>query len=116
MTSLTGLPRTVRAYSSTRTGGQFNAMQLLSVWQKGRPVQNYDPNRWRLDACGAILDRTKYGDTNSQYGWEIDHVLPAARGGTDDLSNLQPLHWQNNRRKGDGVFRFASEYCAVKWS
>jgi hypothetical protein len=24
-----------------------------------------------------------------------------AKGGSDDLANLQPLQWQNNRTKGD---------------
>ena len=115
MNSINSLLRAGQAYSSDRTGGQFSATQVSIVWQKARPVQNYDPNQWRLDACGAFLDRTKYGDTNSVYGWEIDHILPICRGGTDDVSNLQPLHWKNNRKKADGVFRSASEYCAVKW-
>jgi 5-methylcytosine-specific restriction endonuclease McrA len=42
----------------------------------------------------------EYGQT-SKYGWEIDHIKPVSKGGTDDLSNLQPLQWENNRRKGD---------------
>lgn len=116
MNTIDSTPQAGRAYSSTRTGGRFNALQLLCTWQKARPVPNLDPNRYRLDACGALLDRTKYGDTNSVYGWEIDHVIPASRGGTDDLPNLQALHWKNNRRKGDGVFYSAAQYCAVKWS
>jgi len=32
---------------------------------------------------------------------EIDHIKPVSLGGTDDLRNLQPLHWRNNRYKGD---------------
>ena len=36
-----------------------------------------------------------------KYGWKIDHIKPVAKGGTDDLNNLQPLQWANNRHKSD---------------
>jgi hypothetical protein len=36
-------------------------------------------------------------------------VNPVSHGGTDELANLQPLHWENNRAKGNGILR-----CAVK--
>jgi len=38
---------------------------------------------------------------NSRFGWTIDHILPKARGGTNALKNLRPLHWLNNAAKGD---------------
>jgi 5-methylcytosine-specific restriction endonuclease McrA len=40
----------------------------------------------------------------SKYGWEIDHIIPVACHGSDLLTNLQPLYWKNNRRKGDSLF------------
>jgi hypothetical protein len=30
----------------------------------------------------------------------IDHIIPIARGGTNDLSNLQPMCWECNKKKG----------------
>ena len=54
------------------------------------------------DRCGALIARNAHGQRTPQ-GWEIDHILPVARGGTDALSNLRPLHWQNNAAKGDSI-------------
>jgi len=73
----------------------------LAVWRKSQPIRGQDPHLWRSDICGAIMRFTDHGDTNSKFGWEIDHIKPVALGGIDDLSNLQPLQWQNNRKKGD---------------
>jgi len=32
--------------------------------------------------------------------WEIDHKNPKDKGGSDQLRNLQPLYWEENREKG----------------
>ncbi|MGE3243872.1 MAG: HNH endonuclease signature motif containing protein [Pirellulales bacterium] len=70
-----------------------------AVWFKGRAVPGVDGDKWRLDVCGAWIGWQFYGNRNSQYGWEVDHIDP--RGG-DGLHNLQPLQWENNVAKGDG--------------
>jgi 5-methylcytosine-specific restriction endonuclease McrA len=46
------------------------------------------------------MQRDQHGKEGN-HGWEIDHINPTANGGSDDLSNLQPLWWKNNRRKSD---------------
>ncbi len=48
------------------------------------------------------MKRTEYGNRDSQYGWEIDHINPD---GGDGLSNLRPLQWANNVATSDGRLR-----------
>jgi hypothetical protein len=74
------------------------------VWLKGTPIPGCDPAIWRYDAFGKILRFSDYGDRSSEYGWEIDHYpAPAALGGTDDISNLRPLHCGINASLGGGL-------------
>jgi hypothetical protein len=54
-----------------------------------------------IDACERRIERSAYGNTNSQVGWQVDHIKPTSAGGTDALSNLQPLHWKSNQEKSD---------------
>ncbi len=77
----------------------WSDQMVQRVWEKGKVVSDNDKNLWRKDDCDAWIRRNDYGNRNSQYGWEIDHINP---GGGDDLSNLRPLQWQNNVDKSDG--------------
>lgn len=65
------------------------------MWRKGEPTQEADPDIWRKDECGAWIRRDFYGYHGSRFGWEVVLIVPASNGGTEDVSNLQPLQWQN---------------------
>ena len=72
----------------------------VNVWIKGRAIPNYDAGTWRRDDFGAVIRFYDYGDRSSEYGWEVDPILPAAMGGSDDISNLRPLHCRINAGPG----------------
>ena len=87
-----------RNHNTRANGGSFDDATIEAVWKKGTPEPGL--TLYRKDYCGASMQRDKYGK-QEQYGWEIDHKKPVSKDGTDDLSNLQPLQWENNRHKGD---------------
>lgn len=79
------------------------------VWNQGRIVEDYDSSLFRKDAAGAWISRSEYGNRDSKFGWEIDHIYPTALGGDNDELNLRPMQWENNVSKGDNY----PDYVAV---
>lgn len=93
----------------------WSEAQIDAVWNKGLVVEEYDPNEYRQDACNAWIARREYGK-QSNLGWEIDHVFPESRAREfgypqmqiDDIKNLRPMHWENNRSKNDNYPSYVS--------
>ena len=50
--------------------------------------------------CGEPIDYK--ADWLHPLSFTIDHIIPIARGGADELANLAPAHRKCNRDKADG--------------
>jgi len=77
----------------------FTEEQIQKVWENATIVSNTDPKVLRKDICGAWIAHIQYGNRNSKFGWEIDHITPESKGGTNERSNLRPLQWENSLSK-----------------
>ncbi len=83
--------------------------QIQEAWNRASVVEGFDKNRYRKDACGAWIIRNKYGDTDSLYGWEVDHIVPQSllrdkgfsESMIDNSLNLRALQHENNASKSD---------------
>lgn len=92
-----------RKPNTNKDGGAWTEAQKKAVWAKGNTITGFSPDIHRSDKCNKYINYNQHGNRESDYGWEIDHIKPVAHGGTDDLDNLQPLHWKNNLSKGDSL-------------
>lgn len=90
-----------RQPNTDTNGYRFSTDIIDLVWQKA----NLDSANWfsgdRKVICGKSISRAQYGNRSSELGWEIDHIRPVSKGGTDHIDNLQPLHWRTNSSKSD---------------
>ena len=87
-----------RESNTTIYGTPFDSVTMKIVFAKAPKEFGYF--FIRKDAFGRSMALHDFGKKNDN-GWEIDHIIPVSKGGTDDLSNLQPLHWKSNMSKGE---------------
>lgn len=79
---------------------EYSEEELRAIWNKGSIIPGKDKDLYRKDECGNIIYWPNYGK-ESPKGWEVDHKKPKAKGGSNKLSNLQPLQSAENASKGD---------------
>jgi hypothetical protein len=78
------------------------AFDKNEIWGKASFVDDKNEELgFRKDQCGAWIKKSDYGNRDSIYGWEVDHIKPKTKGGDDNINNLRPLHWKNNLNKSD---------------
>ncbi len=74
------------------------------VWSLASKVPNKDPNLYRKDPYGNEMYKHSHGKATNM-GWDIDHIKPQSRGGSDSIGNLQCLNASINRSKGNTLVK-----------
>lgn len=74
--------------------------QKDKAWDNAATARGKNPDLYRKDPYGNLMYKPSYGKT-SEMGWDVDHITPQARGGSDATKNLQALNASVNRSKGD---------------
>lgn len=72
------------------------------VWEKAKKITNMDPKIYRMDPYGKTLKYSEYGKQTNM-SWQIDHIKPISKGGSDDIINLQALSTEINEQKGGSL-------------
>lgn len=78
--------------------------QIDKAWENAKPIRGEDSDEYRQDPYGNKISRDSFGE-NSEMGWEVDHILPTTRGGSDATRNLQALKTAVNRGKSDSLIK-----------
>jgi HNH endonuclease len=100
--------------TNRRIDGKLFSQEIINkVWDKAEVIAGFDPTVFRKDKCGAWIKKEEYGKPHKtlSMAWEIDHIKPRTLGGTDELSNLQALQWNNNQQKNN---HYPSWSCLVR--
>jgi len=78
--------------------------QKQNVWDKAKRARGKDPAKYRKDPYGKEIYFDSHGK-GSAMGWDIDHIKPKSKGGSDATRNLQALNASTNRSKGDSLVK-----------
>lgn len=81
------------------------------VWNKAKKIRGKDPAKYRRDPYGKTIYKSSYGKS-SEMGWDVDHIRPKSRGGSNSVRNLQALNSKVNRSKG-GSLKKKSRHSAT---
>lgn len=84
----------------------YSKERLDQIWEKGHVVRGKDPDRYRKDDNGNLMYKGSYGKY-SEMGWNVDHKVAQANGGSDNLRNLRPLNSRDNLNGGNTIAKMS---------
>lgn len=74
----------------------LNRETAMRLWNK-----SFGKDTKVVDFAGRTIAKGAYNDRNSEFGWNVDHVLPQSRGGVTADHNLVCCHISTNDEKAD---------------
>ncbi|MFK5915549.1 MAG: HNH endonuclease signature motif containing protein [Woeseiaceae bacterium] len=74
--------------------------QKDKAWDNAKKVRGKNSEEYRQDPYGNTIYKSSYGKS-SEMGWDVDHIKPKSKGGSDSTKNLQALNASVNRSKGN---------------
>ncbi len=75
---------------------ELNRETAMRLWNK-----TYGKATKALDFSLRAIAKGAYGDRNSEFGWNVDHILPVSQGGKTNDSNLIITNIKTNDEKAD---------------
>lgn len=75
---------------------ELNKETAMRLWAK-----TYGRETKVKDFTGRTMAKGAYNDRNSEFGWNVDHILPQSRGGKTADHNLVCCHILTNDEKAD---------------
>ena len=74
----------------------LNRETAMRLWNK-----SFGKNTKAIDFAGRTMAKGAYNDRNSEFGWNVDHILPQSKGGATADYNLVCCHISTNDEKAD---------------
>lgn len=72
----------------------FKKSVIDSVWEKFQPASGENPRQKRKDVKGRIVAKAAYGNSKSEFGWNIHHRDHDKT--NNSLSNLIGLNYKSH--------------------